>query len=165
MERFRGELSNAALQGSIRPLVLGIAVCVGSDPTPPPPGGRGYGNSPGGIGLINQGNFGGRIILKGFIPPSPSLWGYKRKIVVHAWYEIPSSGTKTHMHKLGEASVLDKGPQLGSGGPGTRQKCGRTAWGDSGTAQEGPALHNKGTDSDLRMAGPRNQIREPTYRT
>ena len=49
MGRTRIELSNAASRGSIRPLVFEIAVGVGSDPTTP--GGRGYGNSPGGAGL------------------------------------------------------------------------------------------------------------------
>ena len=49
MGRSRGELSNAISRGSKRPLVLEVAG--GSDPTLPPPGGRGCANSPGGAGL------------------------------------------------------------------------------------------------------------------
>ena len=50
MGRSRGELSNAASRGSIRPLVLEKAG--GSDPIP---GGRWYGNSPGGA-EVTQGS-------------------------------------------------------------------------------------------------------------
>ena len=63
--RSRGELSNSASRGSIRSLVLEIARGGASIP-PRPPGGRGYGNSPGGAGLT------------GVVPKTPALRELKR---------------------------------------------------------------------------------------
>ena len=59
-----------------------------------------------------------------------------------------------------------KGPETMKLGPGGTLSLGpKTTREDSDTTQEGPALDSKDMISDIRMGGPLNQIREPTYRT